>query len=57
MGTLVKILWLKLMLKKGKTYIDASAIKVTDKTSVFKLNFNLSNVKAFENRVVANNSE
>ena len=49
--------WLKLTLKKGKTYIDVSAIKVTDKTSVFKLNFNLSNVKAYENRVVAINSE
>ncbi len=42
MGTLVKILWLKLTLKKGKTCIDVPAIKVTDKTSVFKLNFNLS---------------
>ena len=30
--------WLKLTLKKGKTYIDVPAIKVTDKTSVFKLN-------------------
>ena len=49
--------WLKLTLKKGKTYIDVPAIKVTDKTSVFKLNFNLSNVKAYENRVVAINSE
>ena len=29
--------WLKLTLKKGKTYIDVPAIKVTDKTSVFKL--------------------
>ncbi len=29
--------WLKLTLKKGKSYIDVPAIKVTDKTSVFKL--------------------
>jgi len=31
--------WLGLTLKKGKTYIDVPAIKVTGKTSVFKLEF------------------
>jgi len=31
--------WLGLTLKKGKTYIDVPAIKVTGKTSVFKLEY------------------
>ena len=31
--------WLGLTLKKGKTYIDVPAIKVSGKTSIFKLEF------------------
>jgi len=31
--------WLGLTLKKGKTYIDVPAIKVTSKTSIFKLEY------------------
>jgi len=31
--------WLGLTLKKGKTYIDVPAIKVTSKTSVFELEY------------------